>query len=101
MADIDTTSDANGNAAATVLPRADRLAACAEEPGRLTRRFATPALVRAGDLVLGWMRGAGMGRRRRGVGNVIGRWEPPGAPSGTLLLGSPLDTVRDAGRYDG
>jgi allantoate deiminase len=88
--------------AATVLDRADRLAACSEEPGRLTRRFATPALAEAGDLVLGWMRDAGMTARRDAIGNVIGRWEPPrGAPARTLLLGSHLDTVRDAGRYDG
>src|SRR4051812_24895678 len=85
-----------------VLERADALAACTEEPGRLTRRFATPALAAAGDLVLGWMRAAGMQARRDAIGNVIGRWEPPGgAPAGTLLLGSHLDTVVDAGRYDG
>src|SRR4051794_21157963 len=88
--------------AALVLERADSLAACTEEPGRLTRRFATPALAAAGDLVLGWMREAGMTVRRDAIGNVIGRWEPPGdASAGTLLLGSHLDTVRDAGRYDG
>jgi allantoate deiminase len=89
--------------AATVLDRADRLAAYTEEPGRLTRRFATPALAQAGDLVLGWMRGAGMTGRRDAIGNVIGRYEPPGFDHGgpTLLMGSHLDTVRDAGRYDG
>src|SRR4051794_36306447 len=91
-----------GALAATVLERADRLAACTEEPGRLTRRFATPALTEAGDLVLGWMRDAGMAARRDAIGNVIGRWEPPrGGAAGTLVLGSHLDTVRDAGRYDG
>src|SRR5215218_2989888 len=88
--------------AALVLERADRLAACTEEPGRLTRRFATPALAAAGDLVLGWMREAGMAARRDAIGNVAGRWEPPdGGATGTLVLGSHLDTVRDAGRYDG
>jgi allantoate deiminase len=92
----------NASLAATVLERADRLAACTEEPGRLTRRFATPALAEAGDIVLGWMRDAGMAVRRDAIGNVVGRWEPPGgAGAGTLLLGSHLDTVRDAGRYDG
>jgi allantoate deiminase len=89
--------------AATVLRRADALAACTEEPGRLTRRFATPALREAGDLVLGWMHAAGMTAHRDAIGNVVGRLEPPGSTSGadTLLLGSHLDTVRDAGRYDG
>ena len=35
------------------------------------------------------------------VGNVIGRYEarPPGAPA--LLIGSHIDTVTDAGKYDG
>jgi allantoate deiminase len=88
--------------ATTVLERADRLAACTEQPGRLTRRFATPALAEAGELVGAWMRAAGMAARRDAIGNVIGRWEPAGgAPRGTLLLGSHLDTVVDAGRYDG
>ena len=88
--------------AAAVLERADALAACTEEPGRLTRRFGTAALVAAGDLVCEWMRAAGMEARRDAIGNVVGRWEPPGgAPAGTLLLGSHLDTVVDAGRYDG
>ncbi len=47
------------------------------------------------------MRAAGMTVRRDAIGNVIGRREAvrDGAP--TLLLGSHLDTVRDAGRYDG
>jgi allantoate deiminase len=96
--------EAAAAAAATVLERADALAARTEEPGRLTRRFATPALAEAGDLVLGWMRAAGMTARRDAIGNVVGRFEPPGAAaagSPTLLLGSHLDTVRDAGRYDG
>ena len=98
-----TASEAASEAAATVLGRADALAAHSEEPGRLTRRFATPALARAGDLVLGWMRDAGMAAGRDAIGNVVGRWAPPGLPAGapTLLLGSHLDTVRDAGRYDG
>ena len=96
-------SEGASAAAATALERADALAACTEDPARLTRRFATPALAQAGDLVLGWMRDAGMTAGRDAIGNVAGRWEPPGLPAGapTLLLGSHLDTVRDAGRYDG
>ena len=96
-------SEGASAAAATALERADALAACTEDPARLTRRFATPALKQAGDLVLGWMRDAGMTASRDAIGNVVGRWEPPGLPAGarTVLLGSHLDTVRDAGRYDG
>jgi allantoate deiminase len=83
-----------------LLRRCDQLAACTEEPGRITRPFATDSMRRANELVAGWMRAAGMAVRRDSVGNLLGRYEAaPGMP--TLLLGSHLDSVRDAGRYDG
>ena len=86
----------SGNAA-DVLARADELGAISEEDGRLTRRFATPALARAGELVSAWMEAAGLTVRRDAVGNVIGR-VGAGPP---LVLGSHIDTVPDAGRFDG
>ena len=85
--------------ATIVLERCDALAAFSEEDGRLTRRFATPALRAAGEAVGGWMREAGMTVRRDAIGNVVGRLEGEGPR--TLLMGSHLDSVRDAGRYDG
>lgn len=46
------------------------------------------------------MEGAGLGSRTDSAGNVVGRREgPPG--SRTLIIGSHLDTVPNAGRYDG
>jgi allantoate deiminase len=81
-----------------VLARCDALAACSEESGRITRRFGTPALARARDEVEGWMRAAGLATHVDAVGNLIGR-TPGDGPR--LLLGSHLDSVRDAGRYDG
>jgi allantoate deiminase len=89
--------------AAAVLRRCDELAAFSEEEGRLTRRFATPALRQAGDALAGWMKAAGMDVRLDAIGNVIGRLAGGGAGGDrrTLLIGSHYDTVRDAGRYDG
>ena len=87
------------NYAARVLRRCDELAAFSEEEGRLTRRFATPALRQAGDAVREWMETAGMTVQRDAIGNLIGRVGDAGRR--TLLIGSHLDTVRDAGRYDG
>jgi allantoate deiminase len=87
------------NHAATVLRRCDELAAFSEEEGRLTRRFATLALRRAGDTVREWMEAAGLAVRRDAIGNLIGRLGD--IDRCTLLIGSHLDTVRDAGRYDG
>ena len=47
------------------------------------------------------MRDAGMEARVDAIGNCAGRYEGsrPGQPC--LMLGSHLDTVRDAGKYDG
>jgi allantoate deiminase len=87
--------------AATVLARCAALGQVSEEPGRLVRRYGTPAMARANELVGGWMRKAGMEVRSDAVGNLIGRreGEVPGTPA--LVLGSHLDTIVDAGRYDG
>ncbi|HSC03179.1 MAG TPA: allantoate amidohydrolase [Solirubrobacteraceae bacterium] len=85
--------------AASVLRRCDELAAFSEERGRLTRRFGTPALREAGETVRGWMEAAGLATRRDAIGNLIGRVGDNDRR--TLLIGSHLDTVRDAGRYDG
>jgi allantoate deiminase len=85
--------------ARTVLERCDLLAGCSEEAGRLTRRFATPALDEARALVDAWMREAGLDTRRDPLGNLFGR--RPGGGGRALMLGSHIDTVRDAGRYDG
>ena len=83
--------------AARVLERCDALGAISEEPGRLVRRFATPAMREAHALVAGWMREAGLETREDAVGNLIGsRGERP-----RVALGSHCDTVIDAGRYDG
>ena len=87
-------------AAQTVMARADTLGNISEEPDRLTRRFATPAMREANRLVGKWMREAGMSVRRDNIGNLIGKYGKEGQ-AGTLLLGSHLDTVRDAGKYDG
>src|ERR1700722_18872231 len=81
--------------------RIDELAAISESPDNLTRVFLSPEQARASDLVLSWMQGAGMAAHVDAIGNVVGRYEGvwPGLPA--LLLGSHLDTVRDAGKYDG
>ncbi|GGF19276.1 Zn-dependent hydrolase [Aliidongia dinghuensis] len=86
---------------AGLMDRLDQLAAISEQPGMLVRRFLTPEHARANALVREWMRDAGMSVRTDAIGNVIGRYEAatPGQPA--LLLGSHLDTVVDAGRYDG
>ncbi|HEX4507870.1 MAG TPA: allantoate amidohydrolase [Alphaproteobacteria bacterium] len=81
--------------------RIDELAAISESPDRLTRIFLSAEQAQASRLVLGWMHDAGMETRIDAIGNVVGRYEGvrPGLPA--LVMGSHLDTVRDAGKYDG
>ncbi len=53
-------------------------------------------------LVTEWMQAAGMACRADAVGNLFGRYEPPGCDlARRVIVGSHLDTVIDAGRYDG
>ena len=83
------------------MERCDALATFSEEPDRLTRGYGTDALRRAQDATAAWLRAAGMTVRRDPLGNLIGRYEGNDPSAGTFLLGSHLDSVRDAGRYDG
>ncbi|MET0600769.1 MAG: allantoate amidohydrolase [Baekduia sp.] len=84
-----------------IVERCRELAGVSEEQGHLTRRFATPAMARANAIVGSWMREAGMTVRMDAAGNLVGRRPGTSALAGTLLLGSHLDTVRDAGAFDG
>ncbi|MHB8589413.1 MAG: allantoate amidohydrolase [Candidatus Dormibacteraceae bacterium] len=90
-----------GRDAAAVMHRCDTLGFCSEEPDRLTRPFASDAMRRAHEHVTSWMREAGMAVRRDNIGNLRGRYEGAPGSKTSLLLGSHLDSVRDAGRYDG
>lgn len=87
--------------AETVMQRCDELAACSEEADRITRPFGSGAMQKAHELVGHWILEAGMRVSRDNVGNVRGQYEAdaPGRP--TLLMGSHLDTIRGAGKYDG
>ena len=84
-----------------VLERIDALASCSAADGALTRVFLSPQHRAANTLVAGWMRDAGLEPRVDAIGNAVGRYEGgrPGLPC--LMLGSHLDTVRNAGKYDG
>jgi allantoate deiminase len=87
--------------AETAMKRLDLLGAISDEPDRLTRQFAGEAIRRANQMVGGWMQAAGMVVHQDNVGNLHGRYEAAAPNRPALILGSHLDTVRDAGKYDG
>src|SRR5262249_22223507 len=84
-----------------LMRRCDELGAISDETDRLTRTFASPAMRCANQLVGSWMRDAGMQVREDAAFNLLGRWNSAERGAKTFLLGSHLDTVRDAGKYDG
>jgi allantoate deiminase len=79
----------------------DDLARHTDEPGRLTRLYLSPAHRATAEATLALMQAAGMSARIDAVGNVVGRCEGPEAGAPALLIGSHLDSVVDAGRFDG
>lgn len=79
----------------------DELGRVSDEEGKITRTFLSPAMCRANALVGEWMGAIGLTVREDPVGNLIGRAEGSSRRAKTLLLGSHLDSVRDAGKFDG
>ncbi len=84
-----------------ITSRIAELAAVSDETGRLTRLYLSPAHRKAADLVVSWMRDAGMTPRIDAAGSVVGRLKAHAGGMKTLMIGSHIDTVRDAGRFDG
>ncbi|NTV64903.1 MAG: allantoate amidohydrolase [Oscillochloris sp.] len=84
-----------------VIERCQTLGTISEEQGRLTRRALTPAMREAHNLVTGWMRAAGMVVHEDSIANLVATYPADRSAARTLLIGSHLDTVRDAGIFDG
>lgn len=70
--------------------------------GRLTRLAASDTDRQGRDLFVGWLRQAGLDVAIDRIGNIFGIWQSAGnAGKAPLLIGSHIDTVIDAGIYDG
>jgi allantoate deiminase len=98
-----TTPDTSLDASMRLMQRCDELAAFSEEPGMITRRYGTPSMREAMSTVGRWMADAGMDVREDAIGNLIGVYaaDPASAETRRFVVGGHLDSVRDAGRYDG
>jgi len=84
-----------------IVRRCDVLAGFSEDPPRVTRRYLTRAHRDAGERIAAWMREAGMEAAFDAVGNVVGRYDAARDDAPVVVTGSHMDTVVDAGRYDG
>ena len=84
-----------------VLNRCDQVASFTEEAGKITRTFLSGPMRGLHQLVTAWMSAAGMTVHCDPAGNLIGRYEGVTPSLPVLMIGSHLDTVPDAGKYDG
>ncbi|MDJ0921352.1 MAG: allantoate amidohydrolase [Henriciella sp.] len=88
---------------ARVVERCDRLGVqpFSDIKTGLFRAYLTPAHAATINTMVSWMSEAGMSTRLDAAANLIGRYEGnrPNAPA--LIIGSHVDSVFNAGRYDG
>ncbi|WP_183954345.1 allantoate amidohydrolase [Sphingobium fontiphilum] len=88
---------------ARAVARCDMLGAApySDMAGGLYRAYLTPAYAAAQRALTEWMEQAGMTVRLDPAANLIGRYEGATRDAPALLIGSHIDSVRDAGLYDG
>jgi len=78
-----------------------RIATMTEEPARTTRRFLAPPVREVHAQLRNRMESLGMTVRTDAAGNLRGLWQPSGVRAQRLILGSHIDTVPNAGAFDG
>ena len=77
------------------------IATMSEERGRITRRFLTPPMHAVHAHMRARMEALGMTVTVDSAGNLRGLWKPANSGSRRLILGSHIDTVPNAGAFDG
>ena len=87
--------------AARTIAECRLIATMTEEPGRITRRFLTPPMKAVHAHLRARMESLGMSVHMDAAGNLRGLWQPSGSSPRRLILGSHIDTVPDAGAFDG
>jgi allantoate deiminase len=94
-------NDTYSNHALRVISRCRKIADCTEVPGEITRLFLSPPMHKVHALLRAWMEAAGMTVTIDAIGNIRGLWPGTTPDSSRLLIGSHLDTVPNAGAFDG
>src|ERR1700679_2596202 len=96
-----TNKEAYSASATRVISRCRHLATFTEIPGETTRTFLSPPMHDVHNLMSEWMQAAGMSVTIDGIGNIRGLYPGflPELPR--LVIGSHLDTVPNAGAFDG
>ncbi|GAC1592609.1 MAG: allantoate amidohydrolase [Hymenobacter sp.] len=90
-----------GARAERIMQRVQQLATISEDADSVTRTFGTPAFLAGRDLVQRWLEAAGLTTRVDGIGNLRARLESQTPNAKTFVLASHIDTVVNAGKFDG
>ena len=81
--------------------RLESLGTITDRPPGLTRSFLSPASLSAARQIMEWMEECGLRSSHDVMGNIRGSRAGLDPDCRPLLLGSHIDTVIDAGKYDG
>jgi allantoate deiminase len=84
-----------------IIARCRAIAACTDVPGETTRTFLAPSMHEVHALLREWMEAAGISIRLDAIGNLRGVYPATDSGAGRLVMGSHLDTVPNAGAFDG
>ena len=88
--------------ATSVLERVATIASCTEKPGEILRTFLSPAMEEVHERMRPWLERMGMNVNIDAAGNLRAVYaSDAGESSPVLIIGSHLDTVPNAGAYDG
>lgn len=84
-----------------IIIRINKLAAITEMPNMVTRMYGTEAFIQGRKLVKQWMEEAGLQTSFDNIGNIRGKYLCGKKDAKTLVIASHIDTVVNAGKWDG
>jgi len=87
--------------AGRILDKINELASISEDENCITRTFGTEKFMEGADKVLEWMREADLNSRIDNIGNVRGKLLCSNPSAKTFVIASHIDTVVNAGKFDG
>jgi allantoate deiminase len=98
---FEATSHDRQSLAHEVLARCQTLAGFSEDVGSIRRTFLSAPMRDCHREIASWLAPFGVDTRIDGVGNLRGLYPAAAMPAPRLIIGSHLDTVPNAGAYDG
>lgn len=84
-----------------VLERINELASVSEDENFIVRTYGTDAFLRGRDKIQHWMDQAGLESSVDNIGNIRGRLSSKNKNAKSFIIASHIDTVVNAGKFDG